>query len=249
MHSIPKAQTPTIEDSPDILDREEGSRQNATLAAWADSAFRAYMAKVPPRDGNVSNYYEDFDEFRKTVLKDLRDAGFTDERLANYYVYHELMATGKWDVPKIDFPEPYSMKSFYRKIIEQYGGTIPTPAKEEWFAYRSEIETLHRRAHQALDNYFGNEKEGVQDKRDIVYERLWQEHKERLYDAGYRSVSQHDFRKDKNIGGNIAVHVRMGSGIPYEKAPELDFPGDLSVRKFYEDIIEKYGSKTEEHKQ
>src|SRR3989344_3025317 len=162
---------------------------------------------------------------------------------------HELMATGKWDGPKIDFPEPYSMKSFYRKIIEQYGGTIPTPAKEERFAYRSEIETLHRRAHQALDNYFGNEKEGVQDKRDIVYERLWQEHKERLYDAGYRSVSQHDFRKDKNIGGNIAVHVRMGSGIPYEKAPELDFPGDLSVRKFYEDIIEKYGSKTEEHKQ
>jgi hypothetical protein len=237
MEQNPDERFPTINDAPDAPGEEEWQRQGAILRTWCDNAFNAFVSQNEPEDTNKTFLsHSDFHKVESAVLPRLKTAGFTDERLARYAAYHHYLLQDGYSFkqsPKVDFPGKYSMKEFYRQIIEQYGGKIPTPEQEEWQIEREKTAHVAHYAREALTKHFGAATEEERQARSNEWEKLRHEYLIRLHEAGFTNEQWPTY---------AAWHILFGSGIVYDGTiPHIDFPGDLSVRKFYEDIIAQYG--------
>lgn len=96
------------------------------------------------------------------------------------------------------------------------------PTKEEWEAYKKEIETLWDEIMDKAHKIFrgANRHYWIAAKRDALYNKKF-------------------FAAFPNHQNYIAWHKIISSGVDYEQAPRLDFPDPYNVKKFCLKLLEE----------
>ena len=126
MHAIPKAQTPTIEDSPDCPEESEWRDERSKLRGLKYAAFQALENVFGDKAILIRG------QANSEVIDKLHEIGFPHERVTQYAAYLILVGGDEpySNNPKIDLPGKYAISNYWLGVIDKYGGQIPETMPE-----------------------------------------------------------------------------------------------------------------------
>jgi hypothetical protein len=114
------------------------------------------------------------------------------------------------------------------------GNSVDAAKLAEWKSFQADILKLRKSALQAIIEAFP----------DLSRAQAAVRFQESVFRQNFLKSIQEKFsntatRDQSNKSTYIAYHILNGSNqITIEEAPNLDFPGDLSIGKFYQNIID-----------
>lgn len=143
--------------------------------------------------------------------------------------------------PKLDFPNPLSVKSFLLNAIRKFNGNEEQKGetrelkrkrereekckKEEWEQFEKEMLFLRKRLLGAV------KKANNTESNELFFRLIWE------------FLKQIKERYKEECDRYLAFHILAASGTEFYHSPNLDFPEPFSVKKFLEEKICEYEKK------